>query len=54
MTKIAIPTILVVDDDENILQVLEARLLSSGLAPLLADRAETALEMLAEDRKSVV
>ncbi len=48
MTKIAIPTILVVDDDENILQVLEARLLSSGLAPLLADRAETALEMLAD------
>lgn len=42
-----IPTILVVDDDENILQVLEARLLSSGLTPLLADRAETALEMLA-------
>ena len=45
--KIDIPTILVVDDDENILQVLEARLLSSGLNPLLADRAETALEMLA-------
>ncbi|BDQ34911.1 sigma-54-dependent transcriptional regulator [Pseudodesulfovibrio portus] len=42
-----IPTVLVVDDDENILQVLEARLLSSGLSPLLADRAETALEMLA-------
>lgn len=42
-----IPTILVVDDDENILQVLEARLLSAGLSPLLADRAETALEMLA-------
>ena len=42
-----IPTILVVDDDENILEVLEARLLSSGLTPLLADRAETALEMLA-------
>nr|WP_321512865.1 sigma-54 dependent transcriptional regulator [uncultured Pseudodesulfovibrio sp.] len=46
-TTIDIPTILVVDDDENILQVLEARLLSSGLTPLLADRAETALEMLA-------
>ncbi|WP_272701097.1 sigma-54-dependent transcriptional regulator [Desulfovibrio sp. Fe33] len=44
-----IPTILVVDDDENILQVLEARLLSSGLSPLLADRAETALEMLADE-----
>ena len=44
-----IPTILVVDDDENILQVLEARLLSSGLTPLLADRAETALEMLANE-----
>jgi len=44
-----IPTILVVDDDENILQVLEARLLSAGLSPLLADRAETALEMLADE-----
>jgi len=44
-----IPTILVVDDDENILEVLEARLLSSGLTPLLADRAETALEMLADE-----
>jgi len=43
-----IPTVLVVDDDDNILQVLEARLLSSGLNPLLADRAETALEMLAD------
>nr|WP_321255416.1 sigma-54 dependent transcriptional regulator [uncultured Pseudodesulfovibrio sp.] len=48
-TTINIPTILVVDDDENILQVLEARLLSSGLTPLLADRAETALEMLANE-----
>ncbi|ADU63519.1 MAG: sigma-54 dependent transcriptional regulator [Pseudodesulfovibrio sp.] len=47
MTKAHIPTILVVDDDENILQVLEARLLSTGLNPLMADRAETALEMLA-------
>ena len=47
MSKPHIPVILVVDDDENILQVLEARLLSSGLTPLLADRAETALEMLA-------
>ena len=44
-----IPTILVVDDDDNILQVLEARLLSAGLNPLLADRAETALEMLANE-----
>ncbi|WP_207259918.1 sigma-54 dependent transcriptional regulator [Desulfovibrio sp. Huiquan2017] len=49
MTKPDIPTILVVDDDENILQVLEARLLSAGLSPLLADRAETALEMLADE-----
>lgn len=48
MSKPHIPTVLVVDDDENILQVLEARLLSSGLSPLLADRAETALEMLAD------
>jgi DNA-binding NtrC family response regulator len=47
MTKTHIPTILVVDDDENILEVLEARLLSAGLNPLMADRAETALEMLA-------
>ncbi len=46
---ISIPTVLVVDDDDNILQVLEARLLSSGLNPLLADRAETALEMLADE-----
>jgi len=49
MTKANIPTVLVVDDDENILEVLEARLLSSGLSPLLADRAETALEMLADE-----
>lgn len=49
MSRPAIPTILVVDDDENILQVMEARLLSSGLTPLLADRAETALEMLANE-----
>jgi len=48
MIKTPIPTVLVVDDDDNILQVLEARLLSSGLNPLLADRAETALEMLAD------
>lgn len=47
MSKTHIPTVLVVDDDDNILQVLEARLLASGLTPLLADRAETALEMLA-------
>lgn len=49
MTETTIPTVMVVDDDENILQVLEARLLSSGLNPLLADRAETALEMLADE-----
>ena len=49
MTPTDIPTVLVVDDDENILTVLEARLLSSGLTPLLADRAETALEMLANE-----
>lgn len=47
MTKTHIPTVLVVDDDDNILNVLEARLLASGMTPLLADRAETALEMLA-------
>lgn len=50
MSKPHIPTVLVVDDDENILQVLEARLLSSGLSPLLADRAEVALEMLANEQ----
>ncbi|OIQ50711.1 Transcriptional regulatory protein ZraR [Pseudodesulfovibrio hydrargyri] len=49
MSKPDIPTILVVDDDESILEVLEARLLSAGLSPLLADRAETALEMLADE-----
>ncbi|MBG0789017.1 MAG: sigma-54-dependent Fis family transcriptional regulator [Desulfovibrionaceae bacterium] len=49
-----IPTILVVDDDEHILQVLEARLLSSGLTPLLADRAETALEMLAGEHVDLI
>ena len=54
MTKPHIPTILVVDDDENILQVLEARLLSSGLTPLLADRAETALEMLANEPVALI
>ena len=48
-TKPDILTILVVDDDESILEVLEARLLSAGLNPLLADRAETALEMLADE-----
>jgi DNA-binding NtrC family response regulator len=48
-SKADIPTILVVDDDESILEVLEARLLSAGLNPLLADRAETALEMLADE-----
>lgn len=47
MSTPKIPTVMVVDDDESILQVLEARLLASGLNPLLADRAETALEMLA-------
>ncbi|WP_319581763.1 sigma-54 dependent transcriptional regulator [uncultured Pseudodesulfovibrio sp.] len=49
MSKPDIPTIMVVDDDESILEVLEARLLSAGLSPLLADRAETALEMLADE-----
>jgi len=54
MTSIDIPTILVVDDDENILQVLEARLLSAGLSPLLADSAETALEMLAGESVDLI
>ncbi|MBI9081457.1 MAG: sigma-54-dependent Fis family transcriptional regulator [Pseudodesulfovibrio sp.] len=53
-TKVTIPTVLVVDDDDTILQVLEARLLSSGLTPLLADRAETALEMLAGEPVDII
>jgi DNA-binding NtrC family response regulator len=54
MTPIQIHTILVVDDDETILEVMEARLLSAGLAPLMADRAETALEMLAGEPVDLV
>ncbi len=54
MTNTHIPTILVVDDDENILQVLEARLLSAGLSPLMADSAETAIEMLAGEPVDLV
>jgi DNA-binding NtrC family response regulator len=54
MSNIHIPTILVVDDDENILQVLEARLLSAGLSPLMADSAETAIEMLAGEPVDLV
>jgi len=53
-TKITAPIVLVVDDDDTILQVLEARLLSSGLTPLLADRAETALEMLAGEPVDII
>jgi DNA-binding NtrC family response regulator len=53
-TTVTIPTVLVVDDDDTILQVLEARLLSSGLTPLLADRAETALEMLAGEPVDII
>ena len=47
-------TVMVVDDDENILQVLEARLLTAGYTPLLADCGETALEMLAGEDVDLV
>jgi len=53
-SKLTVPNILVVDDDDNILEVLEARLLSAGLNPLLADRAETALEMLAGESVDLI
>ena len=42
-------TVLAVDDDRNILQVLEARLASAGYRLRLAGNAEEALEMLAEE-----
>ncbi|WP_147822389.1 sigma-54-dependent transcriptional regulator [Salidesulfovibrio onnuriiensis] len=48
------PVILAVDDDENILTVLEARLESAGYETLLADCAETALEMLADTRVDLI
>jgi DNA-binding NtrC family response regulator len=44
--KISPRPILVVDDEESILQVLEARLASAGYAPLKARSAEKALEVL--------
>lgn len=46
--------ILAVDDDDNILTVLEARLQSAGYEVLTADRAETALEMLADEDVDLV
>lgn len=48
------PVILAVDDDENILTVLEARLENAGYETLLADCAETALEMLADTRVDLI
>ncbi|HBE95486.1 MAG TPA: sigma-54-dependent Fis family transcriptional regulator [Desulfovibrio sp.] len=42
-------TVLAVDDDRNILQVLEARLASAGYRLRLAGSAEEALELLAEE-----
>ena len=42
-------TILAVDDDPNILQVLEARLVAAGYRTRLADSAEDALAFLAEE-----
>ncbi len=39
-------TILIVDDEESILQVLEARLASAGYTPLKARSAEKALDLL--------
>ncbi len=46
--------VMAVDDDEHILTVLEARLENAGYEPLLADCAETALEMLAENRVDLI
>lgn len=43
------PLILAVDDDDDILTVLEARLQSADYDVLTADCAETALEMIAEE-----
>jgi DNA-binding NtrC family response regulator len=46
--------VMAVDDDENILTVLEARLENAGYTPLLADCAETALEMLADNMVDLI
>lgn len=54
MTKTDMPVILAVDDDENILTVLEARLDSAGYESLMADCAETALEMLADNAVDLI
>ena len=47
-------TILVVDDDKNILQVLEARLASAGYATLTARSAEEAVETLTRHNVDLV
>ncbi len=54
MSRSDTPVILAVDDDENILTVLEARLESAGYETLPADCAETALEMLADNRVDLI
>ncbi len=47
-------TVLVVDDDKNILQVLEARLASAGYATLTARSAEEAVETLTRHNVDLV
>ncbi len=47
-------TVLVVDDDKNILQVLEARLASAGYATLTAKSAEEAVETLTRHNVDLV
>lgn len=49
-----IPTILVVDDDQSILEILETRLSVAGYATLAAANAETALRLLASHRVDMV
>ncbi|MBT8342770.1 MAG: sigma-54-dependent Fis family transcriptional regulator [Desulfatitalea sp.] len=44
------PSILIVDDDQNVLQVLEARLLSSGFTILKAENGSDALRQLKETK----
>ena len=43
-------SILIVDDDRNVLEVLEARLLSSGFHILKADNGLTALDILKKNK----
>ena len=43
-------SILIVDDDKNVLEVLEARLISAGFATHRAENGRTALRLLKENR----